>query len=109
MRSQPLPEAESRRRAVQATRQADEERRRAPDKETAVGYDWYESATDERCDHTMKKSLLLLGAAAAYLFGTESGRQQVDKVRGKAQSLWEDQAVQDKVAEISDAVKSRST
>ena len=57
----------------------------------------------------MKKTVLLLGAATAYLFGTESGRQQVEKLRGKAQQLWEDPAVQDKVAEISDSVKSRTS
>lgn len=57
----------------------------------------------------MKKTVLLLGAATAYLFGTESGRQQVEKLRGKAQQLWEDPAVQEKVAEISDSVKSRTS
>jgi len=56
----------------------------------------------------MKKTVLLAGAAAAYLLGTESGRQQVEKIRGKAQQLWEDPSVQGKVAEISDTVKQRS-
>lgn len=41
----------------------------------------------------------LIGGAVGYLLGTESGREQLDKLRDQAKNLWEDPRVQDTVAD----------
>ncbi|MBO1750670.1 YtxH domain-containing protein [Actinotalea sp. BY-33] len=46
------------------------------------------------------KAAFLVGGAVGYVLGTRAGRQQFDKIRSKAQELWEDPRVQDGISDV---------
>ncbi|MCK9792696.1 YtxH domain-containing protein [Isoptericola sp. 4D.3] len=46
----------------------------------------------------------VVGAALGYLFGTEKGRQQLDKAKGWATETWNDPRVQAKVSDVTSSV-----
>lgn len=48
------------------------------------------------------RTIVIAGAAAAFLFGTEQGRALVDKVRAQAKKTWDDPDLQAKVHEYTD-------
>lgn len=47
------------------------------------------------------KSAFVIGAALGYLFGTDKGRQKLEKAKGWASETWKDPRVQEKVSEVS--------
>ena len=48
----------------------------------------------------MNKLLLLVGAAAGYVLGARAGRERYDEIADKANKLWTDPRVQEKVEEV---------
>ena len=54
------------------------------------------------------KAAILIGGAVGYVLGTRAGREQFEKIRSSAKSLWEDPRVQDTVSEATDFVKDRA-
>ncbi|WP_116949812.1 YtxH domain-containing protein [Jiangella endophytica] len=54
------------------------------------------------------KLLLLAGAAVGYVLGTRAGRQRYEDLKGRADALWHDPKVQQKVADAQDAVRTRA-
>ncbi|RIQ29589.1 YtxH domain-containing protein [Jiangella rhizosphaerae] len=54
------------------------------------------------------KLILLAGAAVGYVLGTRAGRQRYEQLKGRADALWHDPKVQQKVSEAQEAVKARA-
>lgn len=54
------------------------------------------------------KLLILAGAAVGYVLGTRAGRQRYEELKGRADALWHDPKVQQKVADAQDAVRARA-
>jgi hypothetical protein len=51
------------------------------------------------------KVVLLTGVAVGYVLGTRAGREQYEKIRSQARSLWGDPRVQEQVSHVQQAVK----
>ena len=51
------------------------------------------------------KVVLLTGMAVGYVLGTRAGREQYEKIRSQARSLWGDPRVQEQVSNVQQAVK----
>ncbi len=45
------------------------------------------------------KTVLVAGAAAGYLFGTRAGRQRYEQIKDRAERVWQDPKVQEKIAQ----------
>lgn len=56
----------------------------------------------------MKKLTLLAGLGAGYVLGTRAGREQYEKIAGKAQSLWKDPRVQEKAEKAQHLAKQKA-
>jgi hypothetical protein len=57
----------------------------------------------------MKNKLMLLsGAAVGYVLGTRAGREQYEKIRSQALSLWKDPRVQEQVSTAQQVVKEKA-
>lgn len=54
------------------------------------------------------KLILLAGAAVGYVLGTRAGRQRYEQLKGRADALWHDPKVQQKVSEAQEAVRARA-
>ena len=54
------------------------------------------------------KLTLLIGFGAGYVLGARSGRERYDQIADKAQKLWRDPAVQDKVGQAQQVVQAKS-
>ncbi|PZF84050.1 YtxH domain-containing protein [Jiangella anatolica] len=54
------------------------------------------------------KLILLAGAAVGYVLGTRAGRQRYEQLKGRADALWHDPKVQQKVADAQEAVRTRA-
>lgn len=54
------------------------------------------------------KAAFLLGGAVGYVLGTRAGREQFEKLRSSAQTVWQDPRVQGTVAEASSFVKEKA-
>lgn len=54
------------------------------------------------------KAAFIVGGALGYVLGTRAGREQFEKIRSSAKSLWEDPRVQGTVTEASGFVKERA-
>ncbi|MBB5786817.1 YtxH domain-containing protein [Jiangella mangrovi] len=54
------------------------------------------------------KLILLAGAAVGYVLGTRAGRQRYEEIKGRADALWHDPKVQQKVSDAQEAVKARA-
>jgi hypothetical protein len=52
----------------------------------------------------MGKLALVVGAAAGYVLGTRDGRQRYDQIKSRAEALWQDPKVQEKVSQVSQSV-----
>lgn len=48
----------------------------------------------------MNKILLIVGAAAGYILGARAGRERYDQIADRANQLWTDPRVQEKVEEV---------
>ena len=48
----------------------------------------------------MNKLLLIVGAAAGYVLGARAGRERYDQIADRANQLWTDPRVQEKVEEV---------
>ena len=46
------------------------------------------------------KAAFLIGGAVGYVLGTRAGREQFEKIRSSAKTLWEDPRVQDTVSDV---------
>lgn len=51
------------------------------------------------------KVVLLTGMAVGYVLGTRAGREQYEKIRSQARSLWGDPRVQEQVSHVQQTVK----
>lgn len=51
------------------------------------------------------KVVLLTGMAVGYVLGTRAGREQYERIRSQARSLWGDPRVQEQVSHVQRAVK----
>lgn len=51
------------------------------------------------------KVVLLTGMAVGYVLGTRAGREQYERIRSQARSLWGDPRVQEQVSHVQQAVK----
>ena len=51
------------------------------------------------------KVVLLTGMAVGYVLGTRAGREQYEKIRTQARSLWGDPRVQEQVSNVQQVVK----
>lgn len=56
----------------------------------------------------MRKLTFLAGLAAGYVIGARAGRDSYDQVAEKAQRVWQDPRVQEKVGQAQDVVKDRA-
>lgn len=45
------------------------------------------------------KTVLVAGAAAGYLFRTRAGRQRYEQIKDRAERVWQDPKVQEKIAQ----------
>lgn len=54
------------------------------------------------------KAAFLLGGAVGYVLGTRAGREQFERIRSSAQTLWQDPRVQGTVADASTFVKEKA-
>ncbi len=54
------------------------------------------------------KLILLAGAAVGYVLGTRAGRQRYEQLKGRADAMWHDPKVQQKVTDAQQAVKDRA-
>lgn len=54
------------------------------------------------------KLLLLAGAAVGYVLGTRAGRQRYEQIKGRADAMWHDPKIQQKVTDAQEAVKARA-
>lgn len=54
------------------------------------------------------KAAFLLGGAVGYVLGTRAGREQFEKIRSSAQTVWHDPRVQGTVSEASTFVKEKA-
>jgi hypothetical protein len=52
------------------------------------------------------KLALLIGASPGYVLGTRDGRQRYEQLKTKAEELWHDPKVQDKVSQVAGSVSS---
>ncbi|GAA1147706.1 YtxH domain-containing protein [Ornithinicoccus hortensis] len=48
----------------------------------------------------MKKILLLVGVGIGYILGAKAGRERYDQIAGKANEVWGNPKVQEKVEEV---------
>jgi uncharacterized protein YjbJ (UPF0337 family) len=48
----------------------------------------------------MKKILLLIGVGIGYILGAKAGRERYDQIAGKANKVWSDPRVQEKVEDV---------
>jgi len=55
------------------------------------------------------KLALVVGASAGYVLGTRDGRQRYEQLKTKAEALWADPKVQDKVSQVKGSVASATT
>lgn len=51
------------------------------------------------------KVVLLTGMAVGYVLGTRAGREQYERIRSQARSMWGDPRVQEQVSHVQQAVK----
>ncbi len=64
---------------------------------------------DDREVQIVKNKLVLLtGVAVGYVLGARAGREQYEKIRSQAQSLWGDPRVQEQVGSAQAAVKEQA-
>ena len=54
------------------------------------------------------KISFLVGFGAGYVLGARSGRERYDQIAGKAQGLWRDPRVQEKVAQTGQLAKDKA-
>jgi hypothetical protein len=54
------------------------------------------------------KLILLTGVGVGYVLGTRAGREQYDRIRDQARSLWSDPRVQDQVSSAQATVKEKA-
>jgi oxygen-dependent protoporphyrinogen oxidase len=54
------------------------------------------------------KMLLLTGVAVGYVLGSRAGREQYEKIRSQARSMWNNPKVQEQVSHAQDAVKAQA-
>ena len=54
------------------------------------------------------KAVFLLGGALGYVLGTRAGREQFEKIRGTAQSVWQNPKVQETVSGVQEKVSARA-
>lgn len=54
------------------------------------------------------KLLILVGAAVGYVLGTRAGRQRYEEIKDRADALWHDPKIQQKVSDAQHAVKARA-
>jgi oxygen-dependent protoporphyrinogen oxidase len=54
------------------------------------------------------KLLILAGAAVGYVLGTRAGRQRYEEIKDRADTLWHDPRVQQKVSDAQHTVKAKA-
>lgn len=56
----------------------------------------------------MKKLMVLVAAAAGYVFGTKAGRERYEQMRGAANKVKNDPRVQEKTQQATDLAKQKA-